>query len=451
MANWKKVIVSGSAAELDSLRIANNGLVVTGSVKAGLSNANQPNIISYDTATGQFFYQGTGSFTATTASYILSSGVDGPLGMNSILSASHAVTASAALSTVGVLSQSTGLTPFSFNGSQNQTVAVSGAAQLTNNIITKWNSTDGKFVDSSVFDNGTYVYGNTSLRFTGTETQLTGSFTGSFAGEFVGVTNLPDLTQGTGITAFTYDGGATATVAVSGAASLSTNAITKWTGDAFANTSLSDNGTVVSGASSIQLTGANSSLTGSFTGSFKGDGSQLTGLNTDLNISGSTGGGTVDLLTQTLSVIGTNNEIETSAAGQTITIGLPNDVVISNNLTVNNNLTVFGTASFQNIENLSVKDRFILLASGSNSPGDGGLVVQQGTQDVGEVFAFDNDTTRWAVTSSFNAASSSFTPDAFMAAVVVGAVAATTASVAPRYQAGGNIFIQDDGSIWIYS
>jgi len=43
MANWKKVVVSGSAAELDSLRIANNGLVVTGSVKAGLSNSNQAN------------------------------------------------------------------------------------------------------------------------------------------------------------------------------------------------------------------------------------------------------------------------------------------------------------------------------------------------------------------------------------------------------------------------
>lgn len=450
MANWKKVVVSGSAAELASLKIANNGLVVTGSIKAGLSNSNQPYIVSYDSATGQFFYQGTGSFSAATASYILSSNVDGPLGMNSILSASHAVTTDTALSTAGTLSQSTGIAPFSFDGSQNQTVAVSGAAQLTNNIITKWNSTDGKFVDSSVFDNGTYVYGNTSLRFTGTGTQLTGSFTGSFAGEFVGVTNLPDLTGSTGITAFTYDGGAPAQVSVSGAASLNTNAITKWTGAAFANTSLSDNGTVVSGASSIQLTGANSSLTGSFTGSFKGDGSQLTGLVTELDISGSTGGGTVDLLTQTLSVVGTNNEIETSAAGQTITIGLPNDVVISNNLTVNNNLVVFGTASFQNTTNLEVADRFILLASGSNAAGDGGIVVQQGTQDVGELFAFDSGATRWGVTGSFNASNSSFTPDAFMAAVVEGTSGDPTTAPA-RYTAKGNIFIGNDDTIWIYS
>jgi hypothetical protein len=456
MANWKKVVVSGSAAELDSLRIANNGLVVTGSVKAGLSNSNQANIVSYDTATGQFFYQGTGSFTATTASYILSSGVDGPLGMNSIASASQALTASLALRTTGSLSQvaSRGIAPFSFDGSTNVQIEVSGAAQLNNNQITKWDSTDGKFVNSSVFDNGTYVYGSTSLRFTGTETQLTGSFTGSFAGEFVGVTNLPDLTQGTGITAFTYDGGATATVAVSGASSLTTDKITKWTGDAFANTSLSDNGTVVSGASSIQLTGTNSSLTGSFTGSFKGDGSQLTGLVTTLKITGSYSTEpstftTVDLLNQGLTIAGTLNEINVTASAQTVTIGLPGYVEVTD-LTVNNNLVVLGTASFQNTTNLEIKDRFILLASGSNTPGDGGLVVQQATQDVGELFGFDNGTQRWAVTGSFNASLSSFTPDAFMAAVVEGASGDPTTAPA-KYVAKGNIFVGSDETIWIYS
>jgi len=438
MANWKKVVVSGSAAELDSLRIANNGLVVTGSVKAGLSNSNQANIVSYDTATGQFFYQGTGSFTATTASYILSSGVDGPLGMNSIASASQALTASLALRTTGSLSQvaSRGIAPFSFDGSTNVQIEVSGAAQLNNNQITKWDSTDGKFVNSSVFDNGTYVYGSTSLRFTGTETQLTGSFTGSFAGEFVGVTNLPDLTQG------------------SGASSLTTDKITKWTGDAFANTSLSDNGTVVSGASSIQLTGTNSSLTGSFTGSFKGDGSQLTGLVTTLKITGSYSTEpstftTVDLLNQGLTIAGTLNEINVTASAQTVTIGLPGYVEVTD-LTVNNNLVVLGTASFQNTTNLEIKDRFILLASGSNTPGDGGLVVQQATQDVGELFGFDNGTQRWAVTGSFNASLSSFTPDAFMAAVVEGASGDPTTAPA-KYVAKGNIFVGSDETIWIYS
>lgn len=58
----------------------------------------------------------------------------------------------------------------------------------------------------------------------------------------------------------------------------------------------------------------------------------------DLNIAGSSGTGTVDLDTQSLTITGTANEVETSASGQTITVGLPNDVTIANNLTVSGNL-----------------------------------------------------------------------------------------------------------------
>jgi len=286
---------------------------------------------------------------------------------------------------------------------------------------------------------------------------MTGSFTGSFAGDGSGLTGVTaaagfNLTQGSGIVPFSYNGGAAQTVAVSGAAQLTNNLITKWnsTDGKFVNSSITDTGTVLSGASSIQLTGASSVLTGSFTGSFAGDGSGLTGIATVLAVSGSAGNGAVNLKTQALTIAGTANEIETSMAGQTLTIGLPNDVTIGQNLTVNNNLTVLGTASFQNTENLQVADRFILLASGSNSAGDGGLVIQQGTQNVGEVFAFDSGVTRWAFTGSFNAGSSSFTPDAFVAAALIGAGTDPTA-VASRYQAGGNIFIGTDQEIWIYS
>jgi len=286
---------------------------------------------------------------------------------------------------------------------------------------------------------------------------MTGSFTGSFAGDGSGLTGVTaaagfSLSQGSGIVPFSYNGASAQSVAVSGAAQLSSDAITKWnsTDGKFVNSSLTDNGSILSGASSIQLTGASSVLTGSFTGSFAGDGSNLTGIATILAVSGSTGNGAINLKTQALTIAGTANEIETSMAGQTVTVGLPNDVTISQNLTVNNNLTVLGTASFQNTENLQVADRFILLASGSNSAGDGGLVVQQGVQNVGEVFAFDSGVTRWAFTGSFNAGSSSFTPDAFVAAALIGAGTDPTA-VAARYQAGGNIFISTDQEIWIYS
>jgi len=58
----------------------------------------------------------------------------------------------------------------------------------------------------------------------------------------------------------------------------------------------------------------------------------------DLDVAGDSGTGAIDLDSQSLTIAGTANEIETSASGQTITVGLPNDVTVSNNLTVSGNL-----------------------------------------------------------------------------------------------------------------
>ena len=67
----------------------------------------------------------------------------------------------------------------------------------------------------------------------------------------------------------------------------------------------------------------------------------VTLLNTAVNISDLDGAGdsgtfAVDLDTQSLTIAGTTNEIETVASGQTLTIGLPNAVTISGTLTAGN-------------------------------------------------------------------------------------------------------------------
>ena len=79
------------------------------------------------------------------------------------------------------------------------------------------------------------------------------------------------------------------------------------------------------------------SASGSFSGSFVGNGAGLTGLVTTLSITGSTGTGSVDLKIQGLTIQGTTNEIETSVSNQTVTIGLPNDVTLGGDLTVGGN------------------------------------------------------------------------------------------------------------------
>ena len=60
----------------------------------------------------------------------------------------------------------------------------------------------------------------------------------------------------------------------------------------------------------------------------------------DLDFAGDTGSGSVDLDSQTFTIAGTANEIETSGSNQTLTIGLPDNVTVSGNLTVNGNTTL---------------------------------------------------------------------------------------------------------------
>lgn len=125
------------------------------------------------------------------------------------------------------------------------------------------------------------------------------------------------------------------------------------------------------------------------------------------------------------------------------------------NVLITGDITVQGTASFQQTTNLQVADRFVLLASGSNSTTDGGIVVQQATLGVGELFGWDAGTSRWSVTSSFTANVSNYTPDAFVSLVTTAAASdPNTTSPPARYNVVGNIYVSStvgDEGIWIYS
>ena len=189
-------------------------------------------------------------------------------------------------------------------------------------------------------------------------TFLTGSFSGSFFGS--AVINLPDLTQGAGIVPFLYDGQTTATVAVSGAAALTNNYINKWNGHAFVNSSITDDGTSVT-----ILSAATNGLT------VQAGGTKVTG-----------------------------------------------DSFFYNNLTVQGNITVNGTASFINTENVLVKDKFILIASGSSTLTDAGIIAAYGTNMTGSAFYLSSASTgtygRWAVAYGAGESAISLTPDEFV-------------------------------------
>ena len=148
-----------------------------------------------------------------------------------------------------------------------------------------------------------------------------------------------------------------------------------------------------------------------------------------------------------------DNEIDTSTGNLTIdsaggTTIIDDLLSVTGIATFQSDIIVRGTASFENTTNLEVADRFILLASGSTSAGDGGIVIQQTATKTGAVFAYDGASTgRWGIDTAFDATASAYTPAAFMGAVVD--IDAGQSDIA-AYQKNGNIKV-DGGDIYIYS
>ena len=325
----QKVEISGSLSILTATGnsfdsnadtfIFTGSLSTTGSVQfTGLTAQSASYLLGIDPTNGNVFYTSTGSVVSMTSSFAVSA--------SHAENADNAQTASFAQSGDGSFSGSFSGS-FQGNGSGLTNIPASGIvglnlSQIASGSATASISPDNGFqvnvptsIDGALAVTGSITAGN--IVSTGANSQLTGSFTGSFAGNFVGTSNLPDLTQGTGITTFTYDGSTTATVAVSGAAGLTTNTVTKWSGDAFVNSSITDalnvtinnNGGVLVQAGGLYVTGAST---------------------------------------------------------------FHDDVVMQGNLTVQ------GTASFQNATNLAIADQFILLNSGSSTFQDSGFIINTG-------------------------------------------------------------------------
>jgi len=176
-------------------------------------------------------------------------------------------------------------------------------------------------------------------------------------------------------------------------------------------------------------------------------------ISTTLSISGSTGGGTVALGSQTLSVVGTANEVEAVASGQTITIGLPNSVTVSQDLTVGGNLVVQGTVTNINTTNLDVEDAFILLNSGSSATGDSGIIFggSNGTVAAGAGLIWDasynsNDGRLAVVANMASNATGAQTPAYYVGGVFEGTEANAATAEADHV---GNIRV-DGSDIFIY-
>ena len=196
----------------------------------------------------------------------------------------------------------------------------------------------------------------------------------------------------------------------------------------------------------------NSAITASsFSGSFYGDGTGLTGISatTASNITPAITSGNVNNNVLTANGDGTvTGESNLTFDGSKLTI--TGDAQV-NNLTVTKDLIVIGTASFQETTNVTVADRFVLLASGSNSSGSGGIVVQQNTQGIGEAIGYNSPTNRWGLTSSFDATQPSFTPSSMIVTAEYGNSMPANPTYGGSGNGFGNIFVSSSGDIFIYA
>ena len=115
----------------------------------------------------------------------------------------------------------------------------------------------------------------------------------------------------------------------------------------------------------------------------------------DLDIAGDSGTGAIDLDSETLTIAGTANEIETAMSGNTLTVGLPTNVTIAGNLTVS------GTQTTVSSTTVTVADPMLSLATNNDSAdavdiGLYGLYDTSGSQDLyGGLFRDASDSGKW--------------------------------------------------------
>jgi len=191
------------------------------------------------------------------------------------------------------------------------------------------------------------------------------------------------------------------------------------------------------------------------TGLQTADSPQFVGLTLtgDIAVNGgdiTTSAGTINIATGTATTI---NVGTTDATAINLGKASTSTVTVNNNLVVTGNLTINGTTTTLDTTNLLVEDKFALFASGSDTSTDGGIIVQQGTSD-GYALGVDASADRWALQNNAVPAATTLTPDAFMGVIQQWANAGAQPG-SPQYGGAtgfGTIGVQTDtGDVWIYS
>jgi len=442
MASWKKVIVSGSTAELNGLTLSGDLTVAGGDITLGSTS-----IFSGGDTTSLNNIDALGATTEAT--------------IEAAIDTLSNLTAASSLATVGTL---------------NSGAISSGFGNIDNGTSTL--NTGNATVDN--FTNNSAV----------ADSHITGSMTGSFTGDGSGLTGVTAAVDIDSLSAQSIaqtdnlifsDAGTEskitfsdfedtifgavsgdATIAAGGALTIANGSVENdMLAGSIANAKLANSAITIAGTS----TSLGGSITaaaivdelGVFSGSAQVDHDAATNFVANEHIdhtsvtltagNGLTGGGDISSnrsfavgagtgVTVNANDVAIGQDVATSANVTFATVTTTGDVTIAGDLSVQ------GTQTSVNTANLLVEDRFILANSGS-ATGDGGLIVQTESAYSGSAFAWDDSEGRWGfqIGTKLGQNATAVVPDAYVSSVVT--------SDDSTYQKNGNIRVQG-GEIYIY-
>jgi hypothetical protein len=436
MATWKKVIVSGSDAILNQLNVGTNQQISTaqsttfltgsfsgsftgdGSALTGITQANNT-LIALTAGTG---LSGGGSFRINQAQ--TEEITFGNAGVTSNV-AGGGISVSGATGAVTIAVNSGSMLPFIsssiFNTiSGDVLVDASGVATIQANSVALGTDTTGNYV--ATINPGAGLTGGSTSGEGVAHTLAVG------AGEFITVnTNDVDVK----LTALIPAVSSSIFARISGDIAITELGVASIGSGVIVNADIAD--------STIDLT---AKVTGTLPAANGGTGinSLGTGVATFLGTPSS-----ANLRSALTDKTGTG--VNVFAASPTFT-----GTVTADNLNLSGDLTVNGTLTTLATTNVSIKDQFITIASGSQSATDGGIIVSKQANGSGFAFGYDASETKWVLQNNAAVGATTLAADAFIG-IVSASAAVPTANPAYGGATGyGNIHVKTDtGDIWIYA
>jgi len=122
------------------------------------------------------------------------------------------------------------------------------------------------------------------------------------------------------------------------------------------------------------------------------------------------------------------------------------NATVAGNLTVSGDLSVVGNVTEFQVTNLNIEDQFALLASGSGTT-DSGIIAASGSINSGSALYHDITDNRWAVAKSIASNATAVTPLEYVTTVKIDSGTPST----QEYGRGEMYINTNDDSIWIYS